>query len=122
MGAEDVRRQALNVFRMKMLGATVRSFSFNSKLELYLHPFTPKVVPVESGSKTLKDVVNKAMREWVTNLASTHSLIGSCFGPHPFSTIIRDYQKVVRRYGEIKGRMQEATRKLPHVVVACVTG
>ena len=81
MGAEDVRRQALKVFHMKMLGATVRLFSFNSKLELYLHPFTLKVVSVESGSKTLKDAVNEAMRDWVTNPASTHDLIGSCFGP-----------------------------------------
>ncbi|KAI6141833.1 tryptophan synthase beta subunit-like PLP-dependent enzyme [Pisolithus tinctorius] len=100
MGAEDVRRQALNVFRMRMLGA--------------------KVVPVESGSKTLKDAVNEAMRDWVTNLATTHFLIGSCFGPHPFPTIVRDYQKVIGR--EIKAQMKEATGKLPDVVVACVGG
>lgn len=100
MGAEDVRRQALNVFRMKMLGA--------------------KVVPVESGSKTLKDAVNEAMRDWVTNLATTHFLVGSCFGPHPFPTIVRDYQKVIGR--EIKSQMKEATGKLPDVVVACVGG
>ncbi|KIJ64971.1 hypothetical protein HYDPIDRAFT_89848 [Hydnomerulius pinastri MD-312] len=100
MGAEDARRQALNVFRMKMLGATV--------------------VPVEAGSRTLKDAVNEAMRDWVTNLATTHFLIGSCFGPHPFPTIVRDYQKVIGR--EIKGQMKEATGKLPDVVVACVGG
>ncbi|KAH7883140.1 tryptophan synthase beta subunit-like PLP-dependent enzyme [Phlebopus sp. FC_14] len=100
MGAEDVRRQALNVFRMKMLGATV--------------------IPVESGSKTLKDAVNEAMRDWVTNLATTHFLIGSCFGPHPFPTIVRDYQKVIGR--EIKAQMKEAIGKLPDVVVACVGG
>ncbi|KAI6161858.1 tryptophan synthase beta subunit-like PLP-dependent enzyme [Pisolithus thermaeus] len=100
MGAEDARRQALNVFRMKMLGA--------------------KVVPVESGSKTLKDAVNEAMRDWVTNLATTHFLIGSCFGPHPFPTIVRDYQKVIGR--EIKAQMKEAIGKLPDVVVACVGG
>ena len=104
----------------KMLGATVRSFSFNSKL--YLHLFTLKVVPVESGLKTLKDAVNEAMRDWVTNLASTHGLIDSCFGLHPFSTIIRDYQKVIGRHGEMKARMKEATRKLPHVIVVCVSG
>ncbi|KAI6141845.1 tryptophan synthase beta subunit-like PLP-dependent enzyme [Pisolithus tinctorius] len=86
MGAEDVRRQALNVFHMKMLGA--------------------KVVPVQS--------------DWVTNLATTHSLIGSCFGPHPFPTIVRDYQKVIGC--EIKAKMKEATGKLPVVVVACAGG
>ncbi|KAI6020268.1 tryptophan synthase beta subunit-like PLP-dependent enzyme [Pisolithus microcarpus] len=100
MGSEDARRQALNVFRMKMLGA--------------------KVVPVESGSKTLKDAVNEAMRDWVTNLATTHFLIGSCFGPHPFPTIVRDYQKVIGH--EIKAQMKEAIGKLPDVVVACVGG
>ncbi|KAH0831418.1 bifunctional tryptophan synthase TRP1 [Lanmaoa asiatica] len=100
MGAEDVRRQALNVFRIKMLGATV--------------------IPVESGSKTLKDAVNEAMRDWVTNLANTHFLIGSCFGPHPFPTIVRDYQRVIGR--EIKAQMKEAAGKLPDVVVACVGG
>ncbi|KAI6143678.1 bifunctional tryptophan synthase TRP1 [Pisolithus tinctorius] len=86
MGAEDIRRQALNVFRMRMLGA--------------------KVVPVQS--------------DWVTNLATTHSLIGSCFGPHPFLTIVRDYRKVIGC--EIKAQMKEATGKLPDVVVACAGG
>ncbi|KAI6130813.1 bifunctional tryptophan synthase TRP1 [Pisolithus croceorrhizus] len=89
-GAEDARRQALNV------------------------------VPVESGSKTLKDAVNEAMRDWVTNLATTHFLIGSCFVPHPFPTIVRDYQKVIGR--EIKAQMKEVIGKLPDVVVACVEG
>lgn len=118
MGAEDARRQALNVFRMKMLGATVRLF--NSIAELSRHCSAPKVVPVESGSKTLKDAVNEAMRDWVTNLATTHFLIGSCFGPHPFPTIVRDYQKVISR--EIKTQMKEATGKLPDIIVACVGG
>ncbi|KAH7926646.1 tryptophan synthase [Leucogyrophana mollusca] len=100
MGAEDVRRQALNVFRMNMLGA--------------------KVVPVESGSRTLKDAVNEAMRDWVTNLSTTHYLVGSCIGPHPFPTIVRDFQKVIGR--EIKSQLKEAKGKLPDVVVACVGG
>ena len=100
MGSEDVRRQALNVFRMNMLGA--------------------KVVPVESGSRTLKDAVNEAMRDWVTNLSTTHYLVGSCIGPHPFPTIVRDFQKVIGK--EIKSQMQEAAGKLPDVVVACVGG
>ncbi|OAX42022.1 tryptophan synthase, partial [Rhizopogon vinicolor AM-OR11-026] len=100
MGAEDVRRQALNVFRMNMLGA--------------------KVIPVESGSRTLKDAVNEAMRDWVTNLATTHYLVGSCIGPHPFPTIVRDFQKVIGR--EIKSQLKEAKGKLPDVIVACVGG
>ncbi|KAG2158498.1 tryptophan synthase beta subunit-like PLP-dependent enzyme [Suillus bovinus] len=100
MGAEDARRQALNVFRMNMLGA--------------------KVIPVESGSRTLKDAVNEAMRDWVTNLSTTHYLVGSCIGPHPFPTIVRDFQKVIGQ--EIKLQMKEAKGKLPDVVVACVGG
>lgn len=100
MGAEDVRRQALNVFRMNMLGA--------------------KVIPVESGSRTLKDAVNEAMRDWVTNLSTTHYLVGSCIGPHPFPTIVRDFQKVIGR--EIKSQLKEAKGKLPDVIVACVGG
>ncbi|KAI9571447.1 tryptophan synthase beta subunit-like PLP-dependent enzyme [Boletus coccyginus] len=100
MGAEDVRRQALNVFRMKMLGATV--------------------IPVESGSRTLKDAVNEALRDWVTNLSSTHYLVGSCIGPHPFPTIVRDFQKVIGK--EIKSQLYEIKGKLPDVVVACVGG
>jgi len=116
MGAEDVRRQALNVFRMKMLGAKVGVICTRP----LLRTDKPQVVPVESGSKTLKDAVNEAMRDWVTNLATTHFLVGSCFGPHPFPTIVRDYQKVIGR--EIKSQMKEATGKLPDVVVACVGG
>ncbi|KAG1756395.1 tryptophan synthase beta subunit-like PLP-dependent enzyme [Suillus paluster] len=100
MGAEDVRRQALNVFRMNMLGATV--------------------IPVESGSRTLKDAVNEAMRDWVTNLSTTHYLVGSCIGPHPFPTIVRDFQKVIGQ--EIKSQLKEAKGKLPDVIVACVGG
>ncbi|KAL1750152.1 tryptophan synthase beta subunit-like PLP-dependent enzyme [Schizophyllum commune] len=100
MGAEDVRRQALNVFRIEMLGA--------------------KVIPVESGSRTLKDAVNEALRDWVTNLSSTHYLVGSAIGPHPFPTVVRDFQKVIGE--EIKAQMKEATGALPDAVVACVGG
>ncbi|KAF7440615.1 tryptophan synthetase [Pleurotus ostreatus] len=100
MGAEDVRRQALNVFRIRMLGG--------------------KVIPVHSGSCTLKDAVNEAMRDWVTNLSTTHYLVGSAIGPHPFPTIVRDFQKIIGQ--EIKQQMKEARGKLPEVVVACVGG
>ncbi|KAK7054636.1 bifunctional tryptophan synthase trp1 [Paramarasmius palmivorus] len=100
MGAEDVRRQALNVFRIEMLGA--------------------KVVPVHSGSCTLKDAVNEAMRDWVTNLSTTHYLVGSAIGPHPFPTIVRDFQKIIGQ--EIKSQLKELKGKLPDVVVACVGG
>lgn len=75
MGAEDIERQSLNVFKMKLLGATV--------------------VPVTSGSKTLKDAVNEAMRDWVTNVRNTHYIVGSAIGPHPFPTIVRDFQSVI---------------------------
>ncbi|KAG6855954.1 bifunctional tryptophan synthase trp1 [Tephrocybe sp. NHM501043] len=100
MGAEDVRRQALNVFRIEMLGG--------------------KVVPVKSGSCTLKDAVNEAMRDWVTNLSTTYYIVGSTIGPHPFPTIVRDFQKVIGE--EIKQQLQVAAGKLPDVVVACVGG
>ncbi|KAJ9125666.1 bifunctional tryptophan synthase trp1 [Naganishia vaughanmartiniae] len=100
MGAEDVRRQALNVFRINMLGA--------------------KVIPVTSGSQTLKDAVNEAMRAWVSNLSDTHYCVGSAIGPHPFPTIVRDYQRVIGR--EIKQQLFEKTGKLPDAVVACVGG
>ncbi|KAJ7047059.1 bifunctional tryptophan synthase TRP1 [Mycena alexandri] len=100
MGAEDVRRQALNVFRIEMLGA--------------------KVIPVHSGSCTLKDAVNEAFRDWVTNLSNTYYLVGSCIGPHPFPTIVRDFQKVIGQ--EIKEQLHKARGKLPDVVVACVGG
>lgn len=100
MGSEDVRRQALNVFRIEMLGG--------------------KVIPVNSGSCTLKDAVNEALRDWVTNLSTTHYLVGSAIGPHPFPTIVRDFQKVIGE--EIKAQMQNLRGKLPDVVVACVGG
>ena len=98
MGAEDVRRQALNVFRIRMLGGTV--------------------IPVHSGACTLKDAVNEALRDWVTNLSNTHYLIGSAIGPHPFPTIVRDFQRVIGQ--EIKSQLREQTGKLPEAVVACV--
>ncbi|KAI9593914.1 tryptophan synthase beta chain [Syncephalis fuscata] len=98
MGAEDVRRQALNVFRMRLLGATV--------------------VPVHSGSKTLKDAVNEAMRDWVTNVTTTHYLIGSAIGPDPFPRMVREFQSVIGR--EARRQMLEATGKLPDYLVACV--
>ncbi len=100
MGTEDIRRQSLNVFRMKMLGATV--------------------VPVDSGSRTLKDAINEAMRDWVTNVATTHYLIGSAIGPHPFPTIVRDFQSVIGR--EARQQMLEQAGKLPDVAIACVGG
>ena len=100
MGAVDCERQALNVFRMNCLGA--------------------KVVPVESGSRTLKDAINEAMRDWVTNVRDTHYLIGSAIGPHPFPTIVRDFQSVIGK--ESRQQMLEKAGKLPDVVVACVGG
>ncbi|KAI0929033.1 bifunctional tryptophan synthase trp1, variant 2 [Taiwanofungus camphoratus] len=100
MGAEDVRRQALNVFRIRMLGA--------------------KVIPVESGSRTLKDAVNEALRDWVTNLSNTHYLIGSAIGPHPFPTIVRDFQRIIGK--EIKEQLHAEIGRLPDAVVACVGG
>ncbi|GAA5990026.1 hypothetical protein JCM5350_003413 [Sporobolomyces pararoseus] len=100
MGEEDVRRQALNVFRMRMLGA--------------------KVVAVASGTRTLKDAINEAMRDWVTNLSTTHYLVGSAIGPAPFPTIVRDFQSVIGN--EIKSQMSELTGRLPDAVVACVGG
>ncbi|KAK9760856.1 anthranilate synthase / indole-3-glycerol phosphate synthase [Basidiobolus ranarum] len=100
MGSEDVRRQALNVFRMRMLGATVHS--------------------VESGSKTLKEAVNEAMRDWVTNVSTTHYLVGSAIGPHPFPTIVREFQSVIGR--EAREQMLERAGKLPDAIVACVGG
>ncbi|KAK0613679.1 tryptophan synthase beta subunit-like PLP-dependent enzyme [Immersiella caudata] len=100
MGAEDVRRQALNVFRMKLLGA--------------------KVVAVEAGSRTLRDAVNEALRAWVVNLEDTHYIIGSAIGPHPFPTIVRTFQSVIGN--ETKAQMLEKRGKLPDAVVACVGG
>ena len=100
MGTEDIRRQSLNVFRMKMLGA--------------------EVVPVDSGSRTLKDAINEAMRDWVTNVRTTHYLIGSAIGPHPFPTMVRDFQAVIGK--EARDQMLEQAGRLPDVAVACVGG
>ena len=100
MGAEDVRRQALNVFRIKLLGA--------------------KVVAVEVGARTLRDAVNEAMRAWVVDLSTTHYIIGSAIGPHPFPTIVRTFQSVIGV--ETKEQMQKLKGKLPDAVVACVGG
>ncbi|KAI8066619.1 tryptophan synthase beta subunit-like PLP-dependent enzyme [Gongronella butleri] len=100
MGEEDCRRQALNVFRMRMLGATV--------------------IPVTAGSRTLKDAINEAMRDWVTNVESTHYLVGSAIGPHPFPMIVREFQSVIGK--ETKRQLQEKAGKLPDAVVACVGG
>ncbi|KAH6971847.1 tryptophan synthase beta subunit-like PLP-dependent enzyme [Ilyonectria sp. MPI-CAGE-AT-0026] len=100
MGAEDVRRQSLNVFRMRLLGA--------------------KVVAVEAGSKTLRDAVNEALRAWVVDLDTTHYIIGSAIGPHPFPTIVRTFQSVIG--DETKQQMMEKRGKLPDAVVACVGG
>jgi tryptophan synthase beta chain len=99
MGTEDMRRQAPNVFRMKLLGAEVRG--------------------VESGTRTLKDAVNEAIRDWVTNVRSTYYLLGSAIGPHPYPTMVRDFQSVIGR--ESRGQAL-ALGRLPDVVVACVGG
>ena len=100
MGAVDCERQKLNVFRMNTLGA--------------------KVVPVQDGQRTLKDAINEANRDWVTNVRNTHYLIGSAVGPHPFPTIVRDFQSVMGR--EIRSQMLEKAGKLPDAVIACVGG
>jgi tryptophan synthase beta chain len=100
MGTEDVRRQVQNVYRMKLLGATV--------------------VPVESGSKTLKDALNEAMRDWVTNVDRTFYIIGTVAGPHPYPMMVRDFQTVIGI--EARGQMQELTGRLPDAVLACVGG
>ena len=100
MGAEDVERQALNVFRMRLLGA--------------------KVIPVESGSKTLKDAVNEALRDWVTNVRTTYYLLGSALGPHPYPMMVRDFHTVIGK--EAKAQCRRAIGKLPDVLVACVGG
>jgi Pyridoxal-phosphate dependent enzyme len=82
--------------------------------------FQTQVIAVDSGSRTLKDAINEAMRDWVTNLSTTHYLVGSAIGPHPFPTIVRDFQRVIGK--EIKQQMQEVRGKLPDAVVACVGG
>ena len=100
MGAEDIRRQAANVYRMKLLGATV--------------------VPVDSGSRTLKDALNEAMRDWVTRVADTFYIIGTVAGPHPYPMMVRDFQSVIGR--ECIGQMQEQCGRQPDAVIACVGG
>jgi len=100
MGAVDVARQSLNVYRMKLLGA--------------------KVVAVESGSKTLKDALNEALRDWVTNVDNTFYIIGTVAGPHPYPAMVRDFQAIIGR--ESKQQCQEATGRLPDALVACVGG
>ena len=100
MGSEDIRRQAANVYRMKLLGATV--------------------VPVESGSKTLKDALNEAMRDWVTNVADTFYIIGTVAGPHPYPMMVRDFQSVIGE--ECRMQMPELAGRQPDAVIACVGG
>jgi tryptophan synthase beta chain len=100
MGAEDMRRQALNVFRMRLLGA--------------------EVVPVNAGARTLKDAINEALRDWVTNVHDTYYLLGSALGPHPYPLMVREFQRVVGR--EAREQILSATGKLPRVLIACVGG
>ena len=100
MGSEDVKRQSLNVFRMRLLGAEVRQ--------------------VESGSRTLKDAINEAIRDWVTNVETTHYLLGSAVGPHPYPMMVRDFQSVIGK--EARAQFQQAEGRLPDYVMACVGG
>jgi len=100
MGTEDMRRQELNVFRMRLLGA--------------------EVVGVESGSRTLKDAINEALRDWVTNVADTYYLLGSVMGPHPYPVMVRDFQSVIGR--EARKQILEAEGRLPDLLIACVGG
>ena len=100
MGEEDTKRQSLNVARMKMLGA--------------------EVVPVTQGSKTLKDAINEAMRDWVTNVKTTHYLLGTVAGPHPFPTVVRDFHKIIGE--ESRDQILKLTGRLPDAVLACVGG
>ena len=100
MGEEDTKRQALNVYKMKLLGA--------------------QVVPVTTGTATLKDAVSEAMREWISRIADTHYCLGSVMGPHPFPTIVRDFQAVISK--EIKDQILEKEGRLPDAVIACVGG
>jgi tryptophan synthase beta chain len=100
MGAEDVRRQALNVFRMELLGA--------------------KCIPVESGSQTLKDAINEAMRDWVTNVEHTYYCIGSVMGPHPYPTMVRDFQRIIGI--EAREQILAVEGRLPDALIACVGG
>ncbi|WP_460177286.1 tryptophan synthase subunit beta [Thermodesulfovibrio hydrogeniphilus] len=100
MGTEDIRRQALNVFRMNLLGA--------------------RVVPVDIGSKTLKDAINEALRDWTTNVRNTHYVMGTVFGPHPYPSLVRFFQSVIGR--EAKKQILEKEGKLPNLLIACVGG
>lgn len=100
MGEEDTKRQALNVARMKLLGA--------------------QVVPVTAGSRTLKDAINEAMRDWVTNVETTHYLLGTVAGPHPFPTMVRDFQKIIGE--EAREQVLQLTSRLPDAVLACIGG
>jgi tryptophan synthase beta chain len=100
MGSEDMRRQALNVFRMELLGAEVR--------------------PVDAGSRTLKDAINEALRDWVTNVHDTYYLLGSALGPHPYPLMVRDFQSVIGK--EARNQILEIEGRLPNVLVACVGG
>jgi len=100
MGSEDMKRQALNVFRMRLLGAEVR--------------------PVDSGSRTLKDAINEALRDWVTNVADTYYLLGSALGPHPYPRMVRDFQSVIGR--EARAQILEQQDRLPDCLIACVGG
>jgi tryptophan synthase beta chain len=100
MGSEDMRRQELNVFRMRLLGAEVRA--------------------VESGSRTLKDAINEAMRDWVTNVRTTHYLLGSVLGAHPYPTMVRDFHRVISQ--EARAQILRAEGRLPDAIIACVGG
>jgi tryptophan synthase beta chain len=100
MGTEDVRRQSLNVFRMRLLGAEVRE--------------------VDAGSRTLKDAINEALRDWVTNVADTYYLLGSALGPHPYPFMVREFQSVIGR--EARAQILEAEGRVPEALVACVGG
>ncbi len=100
MGEEDMRRQALNVFRMRLLGS--------------------KVTPVDAGSRTLKDAINEAMRDWVTNVRSTHYILGSVLGSHPYPMMVRDFQKIIG--AEARRQILEKEQRLPSMLIACVGG
>src|SRR5205085_8018617 len=100
MGTDDIKRQQPNVFRMKLLGAEVRE--------------------VTAGSRTLKDAINEAIRDWVTNVKTTHYLLGSALGPHPYPSMVRDFQSVIGR--EARAQILEQAGRLPDVVIACVGG
>src|SRR4029450_2525822 len=99
-GTEDMNRQALNVFRMRLLGAEVRG--------------------VDAGSRTLKDAMHEAMRDWVTNVGATYYLLGSALGPHPYPVMVRDFQSVIGR--EARAQILEQAGRLPDLLVACVGG